>query len=91
MASKICLLCKQPEIWLFVYILRKNTGWSKRVKKTFFQVNFSPGSHWKCFWIILDSKRNFAKNAQFLSNGFPIKKWGFYTSESVKLNDFPQN
>ena len=37
---EICLLCLQPEIRLFVCILRKKSRWSKMVKMTFFQLNF---------------------------------------------------
>ena len=85
---EICLLCLQPEIRLFVCILRKKLGWSNMVKMTLFQLNFSWGSHWKCFWTISDPKLNFAKNAQFLSVQFPYKKLEYYTFELVKINDF---
>ena len=85
---EICLLCLQPEIRLFVCILRKKSRWSKMVKMTFFQLNFSLGSHWKCFWTISDPKQDFAKNAQFLSIQFPYKKLEYYTFGPVKINDF---
>ena len=85
---KFCLLCLQPEIRLFVCILRKKSRWSKMVKMTFFQLKFSLGSHWKCFWTISDPKQDFAKNALFLSIQFPYKKLEYYTFGPVKINDF---
>ena len=76
------------EIRLFVCILRKKLRWSKMVKMTFFQLKFSLGSHWKCFWTISDPKQDFAKNALFLSIQFPYKKLEYYTFGPVKINDF---